>query len=96
MNEPALEIWSVALTRTQAAVVEEVLKEDGYPADKDGLRDWILDGIKYRQPDVIVKAQRWIKDNPEKVDMARKAVVTLGRSIPFFLRSLRGTGGKKP
>ena len=94
---PTLEIWPLAFTREQAATVEAALKEDGYTLDKEGLRDWVVDGIRLRHPDVLAKVQRWMKENPEKVSAFRNLTATLGRNIPAMLRAWREAGmGKKP
>jgi hypothetical protein len=93
---PVLEIWPLAFTREQAAVVEQALKDDGYALDKDGLRDWVVDGIKLRHPDVLAKVQKWMRENPEKVGAFRNLTATLGRNIPAMLRAWRQAGAKTP
>jgi hypothetical protein len=86
---PVLEIWPLHMTRAQAETVEEALRQDGYAIDKDGLRDWVLDGIKLRHPDALTKVQRWMQDNPEKMEALKKTGIALGRNVPFFLRAVQ-------
>jgi len=94
MSDTPLEIWPVKISRAEAATVEKALVEDGYPASPEGLKDWIMDGIKYRGPDIVARAKRWMEKNPEKVEALKTLGVTLGKNVPFFLRALRGQGWK--
>jgi hypothetical protein len=89
MNAKVADTWTITFPPAENADVEKALQEDGYPISNEGLRDWILDGIKYRNPDVIARAQRWIKENPAKVDAAKTLLQKIGRAAPFIFQTLR-------
>lgn len=88
---PAVEdIWNLRFSSPESRRVEKALSEDGYEATPEGLAEWVLDGIEDgSRGDALSRLQKWMKQNPEKVNSFRLGAAVLMRNIPEILRTAK-------
>ena len=82
------DVWGLRFSPEESRTVEEALREDGYPSTPEGLHDWVMDGIKFRGPDALLRYKQWAKANPVQAEAIRLTVSNVGKNIPGIFRLL--------
>lgn len=86
---PICEGIFLSFTSEQMDSVFEMLKEDGYSQDKEGLKDFILDMVSQEEPEpqsepvnsfdsILKKGAEHFKNNPDHLELLKKMGPKIG------------------